>query len=236
MSRGRVASAVRKSGGEMTKRSVLAVNGQLSRGWPVTRATSLRSKPRGRNTDRLVCSATETRDIGPLSPQITGVSGPRPEDSEGLAGGQLWIARKDSSDPLETDGKEAVEAGHARIRIGELAGQGPQLAGRRENLVYAIELRGGNRPAAEPGIAGEEIGHDLDAFRGLERADAIDQQATRPEQLGRTGQHRPLQHREGGDVVGLLAPRYVRMAPHGSGRRARRIEEDSVELGYGPLS
>src|SRR5580693_9765181 len=75
----------------MTSRSVLAGNGQLNSTLPLTRLLSLRSKPRARNTDSLVCSATETRDILPLLSPDHGVSGPRPEDSEGLVGGQLWI-------------------------------------------------------------------------------------------------------------------------------------------------
>ena len=65
---------MRKSCGAMTRRSAFPKeNGQLTIGCVVTRLVSLRTSPRARNTDSLVRSATETRDIEVMAPLLAGV-------------------------------------------------------------------------------------------------------------------------------------------------------------------
>jgi len=55
----------------MTRRSALPKDsGQLTTGLVVTRLISLRTRPRARNTDNLVRSATETRDIEAMAPLL----------------------------------------------------------------------------------------------------------------------------------------------------------------------
>src|SRR5437870_12642343 len=58
----------------MRRRSALPKeNGQLTSGCVVTRPVSLRARPRATNTDSLVRSAIETRDIATLAPLHAGV-------------------------------------------------------------------------------------------------------------------------------------------------------------------
>src|SRR5262245_46268966 len=61
----------------MTMRSALPKeNGQLTMGCAVTRLVSLPRRPRARNTDNRVPSATETRAIEALAPSRAGVRSP----------------------------------------------------------------------------------------------------------------------------------------------------------------
>jgi hypothetical protein len=86
-----VASVVRRSCGAISSRSALPKeNGQLTIGCVTTRPISLRTRPRARNTDSLVRSATETRDIEALAPLLAKLcplrSAPAPEFDDSPAG------------------------------------------------------------------------------------------------------------------------------------------------------
>src|SRR5262249_46203242 len=72
----------------MTMRSALPKeNGQLTMGCVVTRLVTLPRRPRARNTDNRVPSATETRAIEALAPSRAGVLGPRGEEQREGGGG-----------------------------------------------------------------------------------------------------------------------------------------------------
>src|SRR5229473_3646437 len=187
----------------MSRRSALPnENGHCTSGWASTRPTNLRSRPRARNTDNLVRSATETRDIRRwLPPQSIEFAGgparrlgsptvgsghsrefpPPPEHSGTAAPRPTAIS---PSNPCESGGVEAVEAGHARIGVGEVAGQRAQIAVRADELAQASDLGGGDRRPPQARVALEQRPHDLDPLLGLERAGAINQNAARPGQFG----------------------------------------------------
>src|SRR5262249_59081279 len=83
------------------------------------------------------------------------------------------------SNPLQRGGVEAVEAAHARIRVGKVAGKRPQIAVRGQPLGAAVDFTRRDRLAAQVWVVSEEIADDLDAFLRLERAGAIDENPTR---------------------------------------------------------
>src|SRR5262245_65384413 len=77
------------------------------------------------------------------------------------------------SDALQSAGKEAVEAAHLWIGIRELAGQRAQVTDAGEELGAAIEFARHNRASAHAGIARQQVGNRRDAFVGLKRTGAI---------------------------------------------------------------
>ena len=156
---------------------------------------------------------------GPIPKMLLdhGVSGPRPEHSEGFAGGQLWITANRDEVPLRparAGRKEAVEAGHAGIRIGEVAGQRPQVAGRGEKLRDAANSPAEIGRRRKPESRARKSAMISTALLRLERADAIDQQAARLDQLDRAREQRALQRRQRRDVAPAAC---ARARPDGAG-------------------
>src|ERR1700745_165652 len=116
----------------MAMRSALPKeNGQLTMGCAVTRLVTLPRRPRARNTDNRVPSATETRAIEALAPSSRAFLCRRGGTWRRAGQRPPAVTR---SNPLQTGGVEAVEAAHARIRVAQVAGKRPRGAVRRPPL------------------------------------------------------------------------------------------------------
>src|SRR5262249_45674235 len=92
-----------------------------------------------------------------------------------------------------------------------------------------------DRSAGEVPDLIEQIPDDLDAFLGLKRAAAIEQDAARFGTRARRKCKPTLQGRECRDVGWALEPGDVGMAANRARRRAGRIKEDHIERPRLPL-
>ena len=116
-----------------------------------------------------------------------------------------------------------------------MAGQGAQVAVFGDELAAAEYLGRGDRGAPHARFVRQQVGDDVLAFLGLERAGAIDQRAARLGQRRRAFDQAALQGGELGDVRGAFEPRHVGMAADGAGRGAGRIKEHRIERLGGPF-
>ena len=130
----------------------------------------------------------------------------------------------------EPRGVEAVEPGKPRIGIGEMAGQGAQVAVFGDELAAAENLGGGDRHAPHARLVRQQVGDDVPRLPRA-RASRCNRPACRPAWSA------PRRVRSSGAAsaaslamsAGLLEPRHVGMAADGAGRGAGRIEQHGVE-------
>src|SRR5262249_57908191 len=102
-------------------------------------------------------------------------------------------------------------------------GRAPTSPPRPRPLGPLVDFTRRDRLAAQVWVVREETADDLDPFLRLERAGAIDENATRLRQLARLGHEPALQRCERGDVGRALEPGDVGMAADRSRRRAGGI-------------
>src|SRR5262245_43598674 len=136
---------------------------------------------------------------------------------------------------LEACRIETIHAAQLWRCIRQMAGQGAEVAVRREELAAATHFCSRYRTAAQARIAREEVGHDGLAFLWLERAGAIDEEAARLHHFCSTSEQQSLQGCKLCEVVLALEPRNVGMSTDGSGRRAWGVKQHCVERAGLPL-
>src|SRR5215472_3994979 len=110
-----------------------------------------------------------------------------------------------------------------------MAGQRTQIARRAYELRKPRELLGRNRTTPQGGVSLQQSRNLRLVLLRLERAGAIHQRAARAEQRGRPVEQATLERDERLDVLRLLEPRNVRVAPDSSGRHAGRVEQNRID-------
>src|SRR5438067_2210782 len=137
--------------------------------------------------------------------------------------------RKMPLNPLKPGGEEAVEAGHAGVRIAPMARQGAQIAVRSEELGDPGDFLLLDWLAAGAGFTCEQRRDLLLTFLGFERADAVYDLAAGLRQGGRAVEQPLLQADELRKVTLALEPADVGMAADRAGRGTRRVDQYGIE-------
>ncbi len=125
---------------------------------------------------------------------------------------------------MSSRGKEAVDS----APLGEMAGQGAQIALGRDAFGEAAQLGGIDRHPPDRRAMGQQAGDLLPALLRLERADAINQGSSRRQHRDRRRQEPFLHAAEPGHVVGRLEMRDVGMAADRAGGGAGRVEQNEA--------
>src|SRR5271168_3189830 len=212
----------------MTSRSAFSgMSGQRRSGWPLARPASRRMAPRSKSQDSFAWLATATRDIGQPAPFCS--IPPRATITKARQDGQLPNNQLILLPFYQPRGIEPVEAGEPRIGVGKLIGERAQIAVLGEELVPAEDFGRRDRRAAHAGIAGEKVADDGFILLRFKGTGAVDQRAAWLQERDGAVDQSALQGCELDDVGCAFEPWHVGMAADGSGRGARRIEQDRVE-------
>src|SRR5262245_29584874 len=136
---------------------------------------------------------------------------------------------------LEAGRIETIHAAQLWRCIRQMAGQGAEIAVRRQEPAAVTDFCSRYRTAAQPRIAREEVGHDGLAFLWLERTGAIDKEAAGLHHFYSTSEEQSLQGCKLCEVALALEPRNVGMSTDGPGGRAWGVKQHGVERAGLPL-
>src|SRR5579871_4902641 len=160
-----------------------------------------------------ICRATKTMTLGNKDGRRSQVGGRGYRRSSGVV------------ELVQPGAEEAVDA----VEFRQMAWEGAQIAVRRDPLVLAPYLLGGDWPARDGrSRAQQEFDLPRSLFR-FERTGAIDQRAAGHQHLDRGAQQIGLDHGQTRDVVGGFEVRYIGMTTDRPGRRTGCIEQHGAD-------